>query len=143
LKKKFEIIDNPKLVNAVLVAHKSHSHLSKTFEGTAKNGVLQGRYSELALVNGIVLGYLKVQGRYDLVKGDMKIEILPNTLFWAMQFFALLGVSIFSFLGIKDHPSFIGTGFFLFFSLLILIFINRDSKGYLFQLKRICNNEQK
>jgi hypothetical protein len=92
LKKKFEIIDNPKLVNAVLVAHKSHSHLSKTFEGTAKNGVLQGRYSELALVNGIVLGYLKVQGRYDLVKGDMKIEILPNTLFWAMQFFALLGV---------------------------------------------------
>jgi hypothetical protein len=101
------------------------------------------RYSELALVNGIVLGYLKVQGRYDLVKGDMKIEILPNTLFWAMQFFALLGVSIFSFLGIKDHPSFIGTGFFLFFSLLILIFINRDSKGYLFQLKRICNNEQK
>lgn len=60
----FIIENNPELVLSVLKALRNDPELSKTFEGSIKNGIISGSYSMLALINGMVIGYFIVDGVY-------------------------------------------------------------------------------
>ncbi|MFN6076400.1 MAG: hypothetical protein ACK476_13410 [Fluviicola sp.] len=77
----FNIENDCDQVKSILSSLKKDSHFSKTFEGTAKNGVLKGAYTNLALVNGMAIGYVKISGNYDLVKGNLNLILKPSLLF--------------------------------------------------------------
>lgn len=95
----FIIENNPDLVLSVLKALRNDYELSKTFEGSIKNGIISGTFSMLALINGMVIGFLKVEGVYSKEKGELTIEIKPNMLYWILQVLFtsfLLSVALFS-----------------------------------------------
>lgn len=81
----FNIENDSEQVKRILSSLKKDIHFSKTFEGTAKNGVLKGAYTNLALVNGMAIGYVKIYGTYDLVKGNLNLVVKPSLLFFLVM----------------------------------------------------------
>ena len=81
MKRTLEIVNKPEQVANILTSLRRDNYLSKTFEGTAKNGLLRGFYTKIALYNsGVVIGYVKIKGQYDLNEGNLKLDVDPSNL---------------------------------------------------------------
>lgn len=130
----FIIDNNPELVLSVLKAFRNDPELSKTFEGSIKNGLISGTYSMLALINGMVIGYVKVEGVYSKEKGDLTIEIKPNLLFWFLHLFLLIGGVFAAFISTEKW---IVNSFLIVFSALLILFFFIDSNSFIKKLKHI------
>lgn len=135
LKKTFSIKQNPEQVKTILTSLTADYHFSKTFEGKIKNGYLSGLYTNLALVNGMVIGYVKIKGDYDLEKGDLKIVVFPSILFWAVCIFVLIGNTILFFQ--RDSSSNIGAFFIILFGIVNYIVYLAESWSFIKNIKRI------
>lgn len=122
------------LVLSVLKALRKDPELSKTFEGSIKNGMISGAYSMLGLINGMVIGYLKVEGVYSKEKGDLTIEIKPNLLFWFLHLFLLMGGVFAAFLSTEKR---ILISFSIVFSALLILFYFIDTNSFIKKLKQI------
>ena len=118
MKSTLEINGQPEKVQAILSALRKDQHLSKTFEGSAKDGLLTGFYTNLALINGLVLGYVKIKGLYDLTNGNLTVKVVPSNLFWVVVSFAILVISILTYKGITESKMyFVGSCLFAFIAL--------------------------
>jgi hypothetical protein len=135
LKKTFSIKQNPEQVKTILTSLTADYHFSKTFEGKIKNGYLSGLYTNLALVNSMVIGYVKIKGDYDLEKGDLKIVVFPSILFWAVSNFILIGSTILFFQG--DSSDYIGAFFLVLFEIVTYIIFLIESWSFIKNIKRL------
>lgn len=119
---------------------KKDQHLSQTFEGSIKNGKLSGFYTNLALVNKMVIGYVKIKGQYNRVKGDLKVEAIPGNLYWIVIIFCIISITVLTYEGIaKDKLMLIGSLLFLVFAFVITIIYLVESRSFIRQLNRISS----
>ncbi len=140
LKRTFEILNKPEQVANFLTSLRQDNHLAKTFEGSAKNGILEGFYSNLALINGVVLGYVKIRGKYDRDKGDLKFEIVPGNLYWIVLIFAILVIGVLTYKGLTGNKMFfIGSFLFLIIALGWTLAFVLEGKSFIRHIKRIIN----
>ena len=140
MNRELEILNKPEQINNILRSLRKDHHLSKTFEGSAKNGLLSGFYTNLALINGLVIGYVKIKGLYDRDKGDLKLEVIPSNLYWIVMTFALLGMAILTYKGLAENKMyFIGSFLFLFMALGWTLAFVLESKSFIKHIKRIIN----
>jgi hypothetical protein len=138
LKRTLKIENEPDKVNRILTSLKKDNHLSKTFEGSAKNGYLTGFYTQLALINGMVIGYVKIKGQYLREKGNLKLEVIPSNLYWVVIAFDLIAITILTYKGItEDKIGFIGSFLFLIIALIFTIAYKLESKSFLKHIERI------
>ena len=138
LKRTFEIENEPEKVNKILTSLRKDNHLSKTFEGIAKNGCLAGFYTNLALLNGMVIGYVKVKGKYDQTDGYLKIEVVPSNLFWTVISFCVVAITILTYNGLTENNMFlIGSFLFLFMALGITVAFILESRSFIKHVIRV------
>src|SRR3989338_2010819 len=116
LRRTFEIVKEPEKVKTILSSLRKDDHLSKTFEGEAKNGFLTGMYTNLALINSLVIGYVKVKGNYNLTAGNLTIHVVPSKLFWFMYAFIFISMVV---LKNSSEQHLIGTMLFAFMAIII------------------------
>ncbi|NVK64488.1 MAG: hypothetical protein HWE22_07855 [Flavobacteriales bacterium] len=141
MKRTFQIDNHPEKVNLILSSLRTDNHLSKTFEGTAKNGSLVGFYTNLALINGLVIGYVKVKGQYDSKKGDLKLEIVPSNLFWFVISFAVIVISVLAYKGLKgENMFFIGSFLFAFMALVWTLAFFLEGRSFIRHMHRIVES---
>ena len=133
LKRTFELTKEPGKVGEILLSLRKDRHLSKTFEGTPKNGLLDGYYTNLALINGMVISYVKIKGNYERKSGDLKLAVVPGNLYWAMMVFHILALSILAYKGI-------GSFLFLFMALAITVAFIIESRSFIKHMERIVNS---
>jgi hypothetical protein len=140
LKRIFEIKKKPIKVNKILISLRNDNHLSKTFEGTVKNGFLNGFYTNLALISGMVIGYIKIEGQYNLSNGDLKVEVISSKLFWVVIVFNLIAIILLTNVWLNgDNIGLIGFLLFLTLVLLISVAFFLDSRSLLNNLKESVN----
>lgn len=140
MKRTLEILNKPEQVANILTSLRKDNHLAKTFEGTAKNGLLSGFYTNLALINGVVIGYVKIKGQYDRDKGDLKFEIVPSNLYWIVLTFAILVIGFLTYKGLSENKMFfIGSFLFLIMALGWTLAFVLESKSFTRHIKRIIN----
>ncbi len=138
MKRTFEILNNPEQVSIILTSLRKDNHLSKTFEGTAKNGSLSGFYTNLALINGMVIGYVKIKGQYDLDKGDLKLEVVPSNLYWIALTFAFVAITFLSYKGLtQDKLNLIVALLLILMPLGWTLAFILESKSFIKEIKRI------
>jgi hypothetical protein len=138
LKRTLEILKKPEQVSNILILLRKDNHLSKTFEGTMKNGSLTGFYTNLALINGMVMGYVKIKGQYDRNKGNLKLEIVPSNLYWLVLTFAVVAGVCLSYEGLTESKMFfIGSFLFLFMALGWTLAFILESKSFMKHIQRI------
>ena len=140
MKRSIKIENEPEKVKEVLSSLATDKHFVKTFEGTATRGMLAGLYTNLALINGLVIGYVKVKGHYDLTKGDLLIKVIPSKLYWLVINFNVVGITIFTYLGSSEHKEiYIGSLLFLFMAAGITIAFLLESRIFIKHIRRIIN----
>jgi hypothetical protein len=140
LKRTLEIVQKPEQVANILTSLRKDNHLSKTFEGTTKNGLLSGFYTNLALINGLVIGYVKIRGQYDRKQGDLKFEIVPSNLYWIVLTFAILIIGFFTYKGLTESKLlFIGSLVFLIMAFGWTLAFVLESKSFIKHINRIIN----
>ena len=140
MKKSIEILNHPEQVRAVLSSLRNDSHLSKTFEGNAKNGVLSGFYTNLALINDMVIGYVKIKGIYDSDKGDLNIQIVPSNLFWLVIAFITIPFGLSIYKGVTENNMiFIGSLVCVILAFGWTIAFILESKSFIKHINRITN----
>ena len=141
LKRTFELTKEPGKVGEILLSLRKDRHLSKTFEGTPKNGLLDGYYTNLALINGMVISYVKIKGNYERKSGDLKLAVVPGNLYWAMMVFHIVALSILAYKGISsDKQLLIGSFLFLFMALAITVAFIIESRSFIKHMERIVNS---
>lgn len=138
MKLNFEIDDEPENVNLLLSNFTKDDHLSKTFEGTIKDGRIEGIYTNLALINGLVIGYTKIRGKYDLEKGQVSLRFLPSNLFWLAISFSISAIIIFSLKNFESSISkMVGCIFFSSLGTLFTLFFFIEGQSFIKQIKRV------
>lgn len=138
MQKGFEIKNDPEAIKRILSQLKIDKHLSKTFEGTAINGTLKGFYTNLALINGIVIGYVKIKGTYDLKTGCLKIKTIPSILFWLLILLSFFAGFTLLFIGIKnDSFEKFGSLVFVFMAIAISFAYFFESRSFYKNIHRI------
>ncbi len=135
LKRTLDIEETPERLKSLLIQIKKDVHLSETFEGTINAGRINGFYTNLALINGMVIGDVKISGEYDLSAGKAQFRVKPSNLFWLVQLFCLLG---FSLLAYKVNA--LAAMFFVFFSLVKTLIYLLESRSFINEVKRIEKN---
>lgn len=92
----------------------------------------------MALVNGIVIGYVKISGTYDLDKGNLNLVVKPSLLFLMT---AILNFILTSFI---LYPAFIGKQieylgviFIQGFTLLILLIYLIEKSSFIRRIKKL------
>lgn len=137
MKRTFEIEKEPEKVNKILTSLSKDKHLSQTFEGSAINGCLNGFYTNLALINGMVIGYVKIKGQYDRDKGDLKIKVIPSNLYWIVIAFSIIAITILTYKGMtEDKLILIGSVVFLFIALVITVAFLLESRSFIKNIRR-------
>ncbi len=140
LKRTLDIINKPEQVKSILTSIRKDDHFAKTFEGITENGLLNGFYTNLALINGVVIGYVKIKGQYNRDKGDLKLEVVPGNLYWIILTLALLVFAFLTYKGITENKMFyIGSLLFLFMVLGWTIAFVLESKSFMKHINRIIN----
>jgi uncharacterized membrane protein len=140
LKRTLEILNKPEQVANILTSLRKDNHIAKTFEGTAKNGYLKGFYTNLALINGVVIGYVKIRGQYNRDKGDLKLEIVPSNLYWIVLTFAILVIGFLTCKGLTENKIFfIGSFLFLIMALGWTLAFVLEGKSFMRHINRIIN----
>lgn len=136
MKNKLTLIDKPLIIEKVIREMKSDSYLKTCFEGEIKEGLIIGQFTRLALLNGMVIGYTKVLGEYNLEKGELKLITKPNVLFYLLSVLVILGFTIQSYLMQLD--------FVLFFPFILIIawLISSyfDGRALVLKVKSIYNS---
>jgi VIT1/CCC1 family predicted Fe2+/Mn2+ transporter len=132
LKRTVELEKEPEKVKGILHSLTNEHHFSKTFEGTIRNGVLEGYYTNLALIHGIVVGYVKIKGTYDRKRGDLTLTIFPGNLYWIVIAFIAVALSILTYKGItEDKTILIGSFLLLFMALAITFAFFLESRSFI------------
>jgi hypothetical protein len=140
LKRTLEILNKPEQVDKILTSLRKDAHFAKTFEGSAKNGFLDGFYTNLALINGMIIGYVKIRGQYDRDKGDLRIEVVPGNLYWIVMVFAVMVIAFLTYRGLIENTQFlIGSSLFFFIALGWTIAFVLESKSFIKHIKRMIN----
>ena len=144
LKRTVEIEKEPGKVDKILHSLSKDRHLSKTFEGTAKAGRLTGHYTNLALINGMVIGYVKIKGNYERKSGNLKMVVVPGNLYWVVIAFNIFAVSLLTYESISgDKLLLIGSVLFLFMALVITLAFLIESRSFLKHMERIADLSDK
>jgi len=134
----FEIENKPEKVKKVLSGLSTDTHLSKTFEGTLRNGDLIGFYTNLALVNGMVIGYVKIKGKYDIDKGVLSLRVIPSNLFWLVIVFFMVSSVLLMYKGIiGGGQSMLGFYVIASFIPLFTIAFLLEKKSFLKHINRV------
>ena len=123
----------------ILTALRKDNHLSKTFDGSAKNGVISGFYTNIALFNGgMVIGYVKIKGQYNRDKGDLSFEIVPSNVYWLVLIFAIGAIGFLTYKGLtEDNMLFMGAFLFLFLILGWTLAHMLEGRHFIKHIKRI------
>jgi len=134
-------VNKPEQVANILTSLRRDNYLSKTFEGTAKNGLLRGFYTKIALYNsGVVIGYVKIKGQYDLNEGNLKLDVAPSNLYWIVMALSVVVVVFLTYKGINQNEVFLmGSFLFLFMALGWTIAFVVESKRFMKHIHRIIN----
>ena len=134
----FEIINQPEQVKTILSSLRKDDHLSKTFEGTAENGLLTGFYTNLALVNGMVIGYVKIKGHYNIDQGNLNLQVVPSRLYWVAMLFNITCLTLLSYQGFAgDRGALIGSFLFGFMALANTIIYLLGRRSFLKHIGRV------
>lgn len=140
MKRTFEIEKVPEKTDKILTSLRKDQHLSQTFEGSASNGRLKGFYTNLALINKMVIGYVKIKGQYDREKGDLRIVVIPSNLYWVVIIFSLIATITLAYEGIiREKLILIGSFLFLLFGFVITVAYLLESKSFIKHIERISN----
>lgn len=138
MKRTLEIKGEPEKVIQVLTTLKKDSFFSKTYEGTAKNGSIEGFYTVLGLFRGYVVGLVKINGKYNLTKGDLILYGSPSNVYWFSIVFILIVIGINTYIGFNiEHKAFIGSFLFLFLGGFLSLMFLLERQSFLKRLKRI------
>ena len=136
-----EIHSTPEAIKQLLTSLKSDVHFSKTFEGTAKNGKLSGSYSNMVSFNGLVIGYVKIIGTYDLKDGRIQIKAVPNMLFWLVIGFFLTAAILLSSKGfLYESSEFVVSLVLIFFVIILVVLFLIEKWIFYKEIYRVINN---
>lgn len=143
MKRTLEIKGEPEKVTKILTSLRSDSFFSKTFEGTAKNGILEGHYTALGFLRGYVVGFVKINGMYDKTRGDIRLMTVPSNVFWISFIFSFLAMGILFYVGVtKNSAALIGAILFLVLALVYAIAFLIESHVFLKRLRRLITTQQ-
>lgn len=137
--RKLQITDDPEKLKLLVYRLKRDEHISKTFEGKFKNGVINGVYTNMALINGIPVGYTKIKGTYDLEKGRLLVSHMRSNLYWCI-IGAIAIVSIILIVKCLVYSvrlNVFALAFLLFFALLITLISILEGRSFLKEVKQV------
>lgn len=132
------ICDTPEKIKLILAQFRSDSHLSKAFTGSTNKGTISGFYRTPFTAKRFALGYVKINGTYDLREGWIQLKAVPSVLYWGLIAFCALGTIQFAYLGSAvDSRAFFGCIFTLSFALIVSGIFLVEKKRFFKHLQRI------
>lgn len=109
----FHIINNTSQVKTLCKALIHDDYFAKTFDGKVKNNEIAGFYSNLAQANTLVIGFIKVEGSYNLEKGNLELKLTISRLFLFLLLFAGTVAGTLAILGVtKSYDYLFGAALF-------------------------------